>query len=47
MTPEQLAEAILRAAGSSMRHFMPRTKEEVLKAAAEALEQIRAEVRHD
>ncbi len=32
-TPEQIAEAILRAAGSSLRHYEARTRTEILAAA--------------
>ena len=37
-TPEHHAEAILRAAGSSLRHYEPRTREAILAAVREAVE---------
>lgn len=33
MTPEQAAEHILKAAGSSLRHYTPQSKEAIIKAA--------------
>lgn len=34
MTPEELAEAVLKAAGSSLRHYtLHKTREEILRAA--------------
>jgi hypothetical protein len=38
MTPEHHAEAILRAAGSSLRHYEARTREAILAAVREAME---------
>ena len=42
MTPEQLAEVILRAAGSGLRHYTPQSRERIIEAARQAIEGIRA-----
>ena len=39
---EQLAEMILRAAGSGLRHYTPQSKAEILKAAEKAIAAIRS-----
>ena len=41
MTLEKLAEAILRAAGSGLRHYTPRSREEIVAAAEKAIEEIK------
>ncbi len=42
MKPEEaLAEIILRAAGSSLRHYTTRSREEILEAAARAIQAIK------
>ncbi|MFP5510776.1 MAG: hypothetical protein ACLGIP_16715 [Alphaproteobacteria bacterium] len=38
---ETLAEMILRAAGSGMRHYTPQSKAEIIKAAEAAINAIR------
>jgi hypothetical protein len=44
MTPEQLADAILRAAGSGLHHYtMPNTRGAIISAAADALSQVSQE----
>lgn len=35
MTPEQLADAILTAAGSSLRHYTPQSREAIIRAASQ------------
>ena len=42
MKPEEaLAEIILHAAGSSLRHYTTRSREEILEAAARAIQAIK------
>ena len=41
MQAEILAEIILRAAGSSLRHYQTRTRAEILEAAAKAIDAIK------
>lgn len=43
MTPEILAEIILRAAGSGLRHYTTRTRWEILEAAQKAIDAIKGE----
>lgn len=38
---ETLAEMILRAAGSGLRHYTPQSKAEIIKAAEAAIKAIR------
>ena len=49
LTPEQLAEAILKAAGSPLRHYEKYSQERIVTAASEAMSIIRQETlrRHD
>lgn len=42
MTPEQIAEAILTAAGSSLRHYTTRTRDDILNAAQEIKDKLEA-----
>ena len=43
MTPaEALAEAILHAAGSGLRHYTPRNREAIISAAQAQIDAIRA-----
>jgi hypothetical protein len=43
MTPaEALAEAILHAAGSALRHYTPRNREAIISAAQAQIDAIRA-----
>lgn len=37
---EELAEKILRAAGSGLKHYMPKTKEEILAAAQSIIDKL-------
>lgn len=39
---EQLADAILRAAGSGLRHYTPRNRAEIIAAAQAQIDAIRA-----
>jgi hypothetical protein len=42
MTPEELANLILTAAGSSeLKHYMPSVKKEIIAAAEKAIDQIK------
>ncbi|MFE3839192.1 hypothetical protein [Pseudogemmobacter sonorensis] len=41
MTPEQLADTILRAAGSALRHYTPTNRAAIIDAAREAIAQIK------
>lgn len=43
MTPEELAEAIASALGTSLRHYMPSTKARALEVAAQSIARIRQE----
>lgn len=40
MTPEQLADLILRAAGSGLRNYTTKSKQDILDAAAESIKAI-------
>lgn len=39
-TAETLADKILRAAGSGLRHYQTRTRDDILKAAREIMEEL-------
>ena len=43
MTPETLAEAILTAAGSSLRHYTPQARAEIIEAARKSIAEIGGE----
>ena len=43
---EMLANAILRAAGTDLRHYMPSTKADIIKAAQEQVEAINSDAHH-
>lgn len=43
MTPAQLADAILKAAGSGLRHYTEYNRERICAEAARIIEQIKGE----
>ena len=40
LTPETLADKILRAAGSGLRHYTTRSREDILQAAREIMKEL-------
>ena len=40
LTPETLADKILRAAGSGLRHYTTRSRDDILQAAREIMEEL-------
>ena len=43
MTAEQLANAILNAAGSDLRYYMPHNRAAIIEAAEKAIREIKGE----